>query len=143
MPLNIRSVNPEDVQIIYTFICDLEETTFDYERFKQLYLQNIAEENHIYLVAEENSKVIGYLSCHGQNLLHHLGMVFEIQEMFVDAGQRGKGIGRKLVSELENRLRDRECCGVEVSSNATRTATHEFYVSCGFKKSHFKFTKAY
>lgn len=143
MPLNIRSAKPEDVQIIYTFICDLEKTTFDFERFRQLYLQNIGAEKHIYLVAEENSTVIGYLSCHGQPLLHHLGMVYEIQEMFVDEDQRGKGIGRKLVAELESRLRDRECRGIEVSSNATRTATHEFYVSCGFKKSHFKFTKAY
>ena len=143
MPVTIRPAISEDVQIIYAFICELEETTFDFERFTHLYLQNIAQPNHIYLIAEEGSNVIGYLSCHGQNLLHHLGMVYEIQEMFVDSEQRGKGIGRQLLAVLENQLRERECVGLEVSSNLTRAATHEFYVSCGFKKSHFKFTKAF
>ncbi|WP_127128973.1 GNAT family N-acetyltransferase [Pseudoflavitalea rhizosphaerae] len=141
--MQIRQAAANDMEAIYAFICDLEETTFDFEIFNQLYCRNIAGENNIYLVAEDEStnKVIGFISCHGQILLHHLGMVYEIQEMFVDLEFRSLGIGHLLIGALEERLRDRECRSLEVSSNAKRTAAHEFYIRNGFIKSHVKLTK--
>ncbi len=141
MQVAIRPAASADVQSIYTFICDLEEQTFDFELFSQYFLQNISAKNNIYLVAIENDKTIGYISCHGQLLLHHLGMVYEIQEMFVDPDHRGKGIGHQLINTLETHLRDRECCSLEVTTNAKRTATQAFYTACGFNKTHLKFTK--
>ena len=143
MQVSIRQATAKDVEAIYAFICDLEETTFDFEIFIQLYLQNIAGENNIYLVAEDStrSKVIGFISTHGQILLHHLGMVYEIQEMFVDQEFRSHGIGQQLIEALEERLRDRECRCLEVTSNAKRTAAHEFYTRNGFIQSHVKLTK--
>ena len=141
--MQIRQATAKDVEAIYTFICDLEETTFDFETFNQLYCLNIAGANNIYLVAEDKStkKAIGFISCHGQNLLHHLGMVYEIQEMFVDQQYRSQGIGQQLIEALEEHLRDRECRFLEVSSNAKRTAAHDFYIRNGFIKSHVKLTK--
>lgn len=141
MQVSIRPATSTDVQSIYTFICDLEEQTFDFELFSQYFLQNISAKNNIYLVATANDKTIGFISCHGQLLLHHLGMVYEIQEMFVDPDNRGKGIGHQLIDALETRLRDRECRSLEVTTNAKRTATQAFYAACGFNKTHLKFTK--
>ena len=140
--MEIRLANSEDLPSIFAFICDLEEQTFDFELFQQYYRQNISEKNNIYLVAVDSNQIpIGYISCHGQLLLHHLGMVYEIQEMFVDPLHRGQGIGHQLIGALETRLRDRECRSLEVTTNAKRVATQEFYASCGFTKSHVKFTK--
>lgn len=143
MEISIRQATAKDVEAICTFICDLEETTFDFEIFHQLYLQNIAGENNIYLVADDpvTNKAIGFISCHGQLLLHHLGMVYEIQEMFIHQDFRNQGIGQQLIGALEASLRDRECRSLEVSSNAKRTAAHAFYIRNGFKQSHVKFTK--
>ncbi|HVK47870.1 MAG TPA: GNAT family N-acetyltransferase [Pseudobacter sp.] len=140
--MEIRLANSEDLPSIFAFICDLEEQTFDFELFQQYYRQNISEKNSIYLVAVDSNQIpIGYISCHGQLLLHHLGMVYEIQEMFVDPLHRGHGIGHQLIGALETRLRDRECRSLEVTTNAKRAATQEFYAACGFTKSHVKFTK--
>ena len=140
--IQIRPAADEDEQTIFAFICDLEEITFDFELFRQYYRQNIAEKNNVYLVAiDSNGRIAGYLSCHGQLLLHHLGMVYEIQEMFVDPEFRGKGIGHQLMEALETHLRDRECRSLEVTTNAKRTLTQEFYTACGFQKTHVKFTK--
>lgn len=140
--MEIRLANSEDLPSIFAFICDLEEQTFDFELFQQYYRQNISEKNNIYLVAVDSNQIpIGYISCHGQLLLHHLGMVYEIQEMFVDPLHRGQGIGHQLIGALETRLRDRECRSLEVTTNAKRAATQEFYAACGFTKSHVKFTK--
>lgn len=140
--MQIRLANITDLPSIYAFICDLEEQTFDFDLFQRYYRQNISEGNNIYLVAADSNDIpIGYISCHGQLLLHHLGMVYEIQEMFVDPVHRGQGIGSRLLEALETRLRERECRSLEVTTNAKRTATQEFYSSCGFNKSHVKFTK--
>ena len=142
MSIFIRLATSEDLPSIFAFICDLEEQTFDFELFQQYYRQNISEKNNIYLVAVDGNQLpIGYISCHGQLLLHHLGMVYEIQEMFVDPLHRGQGIGHQLIEALETRLRDRECRSLEVTTNAKRAATQEFYAACGFTKSHVKFTK--
>lgn len=140
--MQIRFATIDDLPSIYAFVCDLEEQTFDFELFQQYYRQNISEKNNIYLVAADNNNItVGYLSCHGQLLLHHLGMVYEIQEMFVDPLHRGQGIGHRLIEVLETHLRDRECRSLEVSTNAKRLATQEFYAACGFTKSHVKFTR--
>jgi PhnO protein len=140
--MEIRLATSEDLPSIFAFICDLEEQTFDFDLFQQYYRQNISEKNNIYLVAVDGNQLpIGYISCHGQLLLHHLGMVYEIQEMFVDPLHRGQGIGHQLIEALETRLRDRECRSLEVTTNAKRAATQEFYAACGFTKSHVKFTK--
>lgn len=142
--MEIRLATIADLPSIYAFICDLEEQTFDFDLFQQYYRQNISEKNNIYLVAVDGNQLpVGYISCHGQLLLHHLGMVYEIQEMFVDPLHRGQGIGHQLIEALETRLRDRECRSLEVTTNAKRASTQEFYAACGFAKSHVKFTKAW
>ncbi|MGN6417066.1 MAG: GNAT family N-acetyltransferase [Pseudobacter sp.] len=142
--MQIRFATISDLPSIYAFVCDLEEQTFDFELFQQYYRQNISEKNNIYLVAADNNNIpVGYISCHGQLLLHHLGMVFEIQEMFVDPLHRGQGIGHRLIEILETHLRERECRSLEVTTNAKREATQEFYAACGFTKSHVKFTKTW
>jgi PhnO protein len=119
--ITIRPAISTDMPVIYRFIHELD---------------------NVYLVAvDENNTITGYLSCHGQFLLHHCGWVFEIQEMYVQEGARGKGIGKMLITELENKLSARNYVSLEVTANMKRTATHTFYISCGFTETHKKFTK--
>lgn len=144
MQITIRTATPTDVSIIHSFISDLEEQIFDLNLFNKIFLQNISNKNNIYLLAENpEGKVIGYTSCHGQLLLHHLGMAYEIQEMFIEENFRGKGVGQQLIGAIESRLRETECKVFEVTTNVKRVATQEFYARCGFNKSHVKFTKEF
>lgn len=141
-PIIIRPAEAQDAAIIHSFVTELEEMDFDRELFNQHYQHNIADKGNIYLVAmDPNEAVIGYLSCHGQILLHHGGKVFEIQEMFVRADYRGQGIGEKLVRALEDKLADHSYQSLEVTTNNKRMATREFYKKNGFIETHIKFTK--
>lgn len=140
--ISIRPALPQDVHRIHAFISELEECQFEFERFEKYYHHNIAHPDNIYLVAvDEHSEVIGYLSCHGQLLLHHLGKVYEIQEMFVEAKYRGQGIGALLIRALEEKLQQENVRSLEVTTNKNRTATQEFYKRNGFAQTHVKFTK--
>jgi PhnO protein len=78
----IRKAILNDVESIYKFICALENTVFDFDLFVTLFNENLKNKKNLYFVAEEinQSKIVGYISCHGQTLLHHLGLVYEIQE---------------------------------------------------------------
>jgi (aminoalkyl)phosphonate N-acetyltransferase len=140
--MTIRQANMEDSERIFKFICELEETDFDYSIFEKYYKANLTNEDNIYLVAvNNNNMVIGYLSCHGQLILHHLSKVFEIQELFVEKEYRNQQIGQRLIEQLEDILKKKNHSFLEVATNIKRLNTHKFYNKCGFTQSHYKFTK--
>ena len=132
----------QDAQRICSFLSDLEESDFDYSVFSDLFEENIGNTNNIYLVAVDEGQVIGFISCHGQILLHHLGKVFEIQELYVEETYRNNGVGRLLIEALEKSLMLENYKSLEVTSNGRRMDAHRFYLNNGFEQSHLKFIKA-
>lgn len=141
--INIRTANIDDLDNIFCFVCELENEKFDYETFKSIFIENICNENNIYLLTETNSKAVGYISYHSQNLLHHCGKVGEILELYVVRNFRGKGIGRRLISELGSKLKGSEIKSLEVTSNVRRKENILFYEKAGFKLFHHKNTLSF
>jgi PhnO protein len=147
--IKIRKATQNDKLAVYDLICQLENTVFEYSLFEKFYFLNLQNPTIIYLVAElvtENEgKVIGFLSCHGQSLLHHLSIVYEIQELVVENEFKGQNIGTKLINFLEQllleKIEENETLFLEVVANKKRTQSHNFYKKNGFAETHFKFTK--
>lgn len=138
--LTIRYATAADAEQVYQFVCMLEDMQFDRQLFEQYYLRNINHPEYYYLLAVNGDKPVGYLSCHGQLLLHHLGYVYEIQELYVDAAYRGHGIGRLLIEYLHGLLKDKDYDMLEVACGFKRPESHVFYEQVGFSKTHYKFT---
>lgn len=138
--LTIRYANAADAEHVYQFVCLLEDTNFDRQLFEQYYLHNIGNPEYYYLLAVYGDKPVGYLSCHGQLLLHHLNYVYEIQELYVDAAYRDKGIGRLLIGHLRELLKDKDYDMLEVACGFKRPESHVFYEQVGFSRTHYKFT---
>ena len=139
----IRKAQEQDASAVHRLVCILEEVEFDKAKFETFYLANIKDPRNIYLVASVNGKVAAFISCHGQLLLHHLDIVYEIQEMIVEKALRGLGLGIGLMRHLEKELRLRNGQLLEVCSNKLRDQAHEFYQNAGFNRTHYKFTKSY
>ena len=140
--IRIRRAEARDADRIFDFVCWLEESSFDETRFKKIFLENISGEKNIYLVAvNESDEAAGFISCHGQELLHHGGMVYEIQELYVDRRFRDKGVGVALLKTLQDELKNEDWNSLEVAVNKERKAAHGFYSGNGFSSTHFKFTK--
>jgi len=138
----IRKAEARDLDTVYGFICHLEETRFSFESFEAIYLNNIENPEYVYLVAiNDSDEAIGFLSCHGQKLLHHAGVVYEIQELYVSRNNRSSGIGKALIAALEENLDKTRFQSLEVSANAKRTDAKKFYLKMGFEPTHIKLVK--
>ncbi len=139
--MQVRLAQPIDAKIIYAFVCELENTPFDFSTFEKLFLKNIAHPDYFYLVGCINNTPIGYVSCHAQILLHHCGLVGEIQELFVAQTHRNRNIGQALVKAIEKIAKQNNWINLEVACNKKRVDTHRFYKRLDFIDTHLKFVK--
>ena len=136
--LCIRAATPDDLNAVYEFMCILEKETLDLTRFNALFLRNLGQPSVRYLVAEQAGEVVGFASCHVQELLHHNGKVGEIQEIFVRADRRGQHVGRQLVAALRQRAVREGWVNLEVTTRQQRTDAIRFYERIGFNRTHVK-----
>jgi PhnO protein len=141
-PLIIRPADKNDVDIVYRFLCELEELPLDQSHFRSVFYHNLQDPMIYYLIAEAGGESVGFISCHAQYLLHHVGKVGEIQELFVRADRRNERIGHQLVAAL-NKLAIREgFINLEVTTNQKRTDTIRFYERESFNRTHIKLVKS-
>lgn len=137
----IRVATLADAPSVKCLIDELENTVSDPLIFESIYKEYCVNPDTLMFVLElESLGVKGFVSCKGQRLLHHQGLVFEIQEMIVGAGQQGKGYGRLLFEIVKQEVVARGAKSLEVTSNKRRKEAHAFYESMGFRNSHEKFT---
>lgn len=139
--IKVRKATLSDVDQVFKLVNELENNSLNAAAFRSTYHENLSNSFIYYIVAENDSKIIGFASLHIQNLLHHTGKVAEIQELFVDPSFRGGGIGYKLFGYAKEIARDADCVLLEVSSNIKREQAHKFYEEkAKLTKSHYKFT---
>lgn len=143
MSLNVHLRNAiiSDADQIYTLIGQLENKTMNRTYFNRIFEQNLKSPDIFYRVLEGNEKIIGFVSVHFQNLLHHDGRVAEVQELCVDENDRGKGFGKILLDEAVLEARGRNCELIELAANKKREDAHRFYEREEWERSHFKFTR--
>lgn len=141
--LTIRTVEPNDFESVYRFVGELEQEVFDKAGQKRIFLENIENPNYFYLIATLEGHPVGFLSCHAQYLLHHNGLVGEIQEMYVDPEHRSLGIGQKLVDFLIFLAESHNVLHLEVTSLKYREQARHFYENLGFVHSHNKFVYSF
>jgi PhnO protein len=137
----IRQAIESDAAAVKGLLEELENRAFDQAVFDQIFMEYLTSSRTLVQVALlQETEIVGFISCKGQSLLHHEGLVFEIQEMIVTAAHQGKGLGRKMVDEICEEVKSLGAKSLEVTSNKRRKEAHIFYQSVGFKNSHEKFT---
>lgn len=85
-------------------------------------------------VMEDEGKIIGF----GALIIHPVpvkGLVARIEDVVVDEGYRGQGLGRKLMEDLIS-IAEREGINtINLTSNPERIPARKLYESMGFKLS--------
>lgn len=137
----IRQAVESDAASVKYLLEELENRVFDLAIFDRIYLEYLNNPFILMQIAVHGeNEIVGFVSCKGQSLLHHEGLVFEIQELIVTASHQGKGVGSNLIDALKPELAVLEAKSLEVTSNKRRKEAHAFYQSVGFLNSHEKFT---
>ena len=138
--VEIRKIQKQDLDFVYKAICELENEVLDFEVFEDIFNENISNPKNVYLIAENEIEGLGFISFHTQNLLHHCGLVGEIQEFFIHEKYRGQGVGRLLINEIKDFAEANNLKSIEVTTNKKRVENVAKYESLGFTLSHNKFT---
>ncbi|WP_137134978.1 GNAT family N-acetyltransferase [Rhizobium sp. FKY42] len=103
-----------------------------------------ADTNQYLAVAVDDAgDVVGCLQISFLPGLSRLGLWRgQIESVRVAASQRGKGVGREMISWAVEECRKRGCGTVQLTSDNRREDAHRFYENLGFEKSHagFKLT---
>ena len=95
----------------------------------------ITEESALLLVAEIGGEVVGYI--HGETITYLLfaGREMMISEVFVNAANRGQGVGRALMTAIEAEAAQRKCFRISVMNGRERESYQRgFYPSLGYEE---------
>lgn len=138
--VQIRKVEKQDLDFVYKAICELESEILNFEVFKEIFNDNLSNPKNLYLIAENENEGLGFISFHTQNLLHHCGLVGEIQEFFIHQNFRAQGVGRQLINEVLHYANQNNLKSIEVTTNKKRVENVAIYKNLGFALSHNKFT---
>ena len=137
----IRQAVESDAVSVKCLLEELENRVFDQAIFDRIYTEYVEAPLTIMKIAVSSEiETVGFITCKGQSLLHHEGLVFEIQELIVTKAHQGRGVGRKLIEALRPELLRHGAISLEVTTNKRRKEAHAFYQSVGFLNSHEKFT---
>lgn len=85
------------------------------------------------VVAETDGRVVGTADLVVVANLTHRGRPWAMLEnVVVDEGRRGEGVGRALLDEVAALAERQGCYKIQLLSRSERTAAHRFYEAMGF-----------
>ena len=74
-----------------------------------------------------------------QLLLHHNGLVVEIQEFIIENTMRNKYIGKQVINKIKQWGKENNIKQIEVCTNKNRERTQLFYKRENFDETHYKY----
>ena len=137
--IQIDSINPDDFDQIISLLIKLRDETGGMDQTDIDTIQKNLEEliespsNHM-LVARDGTKLIGFVNFLIRKTVLHESPSGLIDELIIIDEYRGKGVGRKLISEVIQRCRRQGCCELEVSTLMSNQKARSFYRECGFNE---------
>lgn len=128
--MTIEKMQPEYAAQVLALHQTLVPFALSADYAKALYstLQN--HEDYYLAVAREGDTILGTatgICCHGLG-----GNFLVIEDFVVQENLRGKGIGTKLMAQLDAFALQRNCIYAILVSSGFRKNAHRFYEKCGF-----------
>lgn len=132
--ISIKEINKKDLFDLAALYEDLSNQNSHIVKMEENYKKIEADQNYILLGAEYNGKIVG--SVMGIICVDLVGLCkpfMVIENVIISNAFRRKGIGKKLMLELEKIAQDRNCNYVLFVSGKQRADAHKFYESIGYK----------
>lgn len=126
----IEKMQPESVEQVLSLQQTLVPFSLCLDSAKTLYETLQHDEDHYIAVAREGDAILGTatgICCHGLG-----GNFLVIEDFVVREDLRGKGIGSRLMAQLDAFAISKNCIYAILVSSGFRKNAHRFYEKCGF-----------
>lgn len=132
----VRKVSAEDIPTCAGILCSV----YNNEMWGNHWQQAVAEEyltdyfimeKFVGYVMEENAEVLGAVFAHEK--VWWSGSEVYVEELFVKPEHQGKGIGKRLMEQMEAYVREKGLAGITLATNRYAPA-REFYKKLGFRE---------
>ena len=131
MTIMVRNYQESDYQGLIHLLGDV----YDSEIPKDILESNYLSSSRSILVAtNENGLIVGCAFIEIQIDYVRPKKIAYITYVAVDVNYRKQGIGKKLMSAVEDICIDKGCSAIELTSANFRTGAHAFYESLGFTR---------
>ena len=137
----IEKLREEDISKVLELYKDILPLETSLNKSEEMYKKIISDENYNLLVAKENNEILGTMLGICCNGLAEPFLV--IEDVVIKDGMRGKGIGKKLMKELDNFAHEKKCTYSILVSSDFRKEAHKFYEKVGFTDGVRGFRKVY
>lgn len=133
MEIEIRECKIDDAEGIY--ILNKNSLGYDYplEKTREKLYRISNKDGYKILVAVYEDDIVGYIEAHDYESLYQDSLV-DIMALMVSKDCQGKGIGKKLVNEIELWAKENNYIGLRLVTRIDREQAHGFYERLGFKE---------
>ena len=100
-----------------------------------------SDDRMLILLAQKADKVVGLATAHILSVLNRPRDVAWLTALVVDESARGTGVGRALVTAVEEFARRMNCEKLSVTTHEDRTDAQAFYLRLGFDRTGRRFGK--
>lgn len=132
--ITIRSIKENELLALSQLYQELMGQQTNQLKLEQVYRTIQHNEQYIILGAFDEEQLVGSLMgiiCH--DLVGDCKPFMVIENVIVSPVVRRQGVGKKLMQEIENMARQRDCYYIIFVSGEQRKDAHQFYERLGFK----------
>ncbi|WP_316806228.1 GNAT family N-acetyltransferase [Pedobacter agri] len=138
--ITIRKAKEQDIEIIRdiaaatwpsTYLDIIGQNQIDYmldKMYNKGELLNQLMEGHIFLIAEDNENQFGFA---GYSIVDHEERIYKLHKLYVLPSAHGKGVGKILINEVFNQVKDSGASALQLNVNKHNKAK-DFYLKGGF-----------
>lgn len=138
--ITLRKVKEEDLEIIRdiasatwpsTYLDIIGQAQIDYmldKMYSRGELLKQLMEGHIFLIAEEGENQFGFA---GYSIIDHEERIYKLHKLYVLPSAHGKGVGKILINEVFNQVKDAGASALQLNVNKHNNAK-DFYLKGGF-----------
>ncbi|MGM9476356.1 GNAT family N-acetyltransferase [Pedobacter sp. GSP4] len=138
--ITLRKAKEQDIEIIRdiaaatwpsTYLDIIGQAQIDYMLDKMYNKGELLKqfmEGHIFLIAEEGENQFGFA---GYSIVGHEERIYKLHKLYVLPSAHGKGVGKILINEVFNQVKDTGGTALQLNVNKHNNAK-DFYLKAGF-----------
>ncbi len=143
--IEIRNATISDIPVILELLYELgrpqPQEDSDVEKFANLVMKYISEDDKKILLAEFDNKIVGMASMMLVSRMNRKTPEMYIPDLIVGKDYQNKGIGKNLVESCIAFAKKNKCHRIRLESGNQRKEAHNFYRKIGFEQSALTFIK--